>query len=119
MALIFFYIQTELHLASCRERLWALWGNNRTNFWSISNNVYNYLKVRIEVALIRFYSLMYLRLAVSELYFERSWVVNGLIVSVPRYFLNGTNTIYITHVTCANTWKSQLKLRFIPEVSVP
>ena len=66
------------------------------------------LEVTIEVALILFYSLKYLRLGGSELDFGRSGVVNGLIcgVSVSRDFLDDTNILYITHTTCVNTWKS-------------
>ena len=43
--------------------------------------------------------------------FVHSGVVNGLsrLVSVSRHFLIDTNGLYITHVMCANTWKSQLK----------
>ena len=53
-------------------------------------NVYKHLEDIIEVLLLLFYSLTYLRFGVSELDFWRFGVVNGLVrgVSVPRHFLN-------------------------------
>ena len=71
-------------------------------------NVFKHLEVIIEVALILVYSLMYLRLAVSELYFGRSGAVNGLVcgVSVPRHFLSDTNILYVINAMATNTWKS-------------
>ena len=62
----------------------------------------------IEVALILFYSLSYLRFGVLELDFRHSGVVNGLVrgVSVSRHFLNEIKNLYITNVMYTNTWKS-------------
>ena len=64
-------------------------------------NVYKHLEVIIEVSLILFYSLTYLRLCVSELLFWRSRVVNRLVcgVSVSRPFLNDTN-IFLYPMQC-------------------
>ena len=65
-----------------------------------------HLEITIEMALILFYSQTYLRLVVSELDFERSGVVMGLVlgISVSMHFLNNTNTLYITNTMCANLW---------------
>ena len=86
---------------------------NDTNILYNPCNVCKHLEVTIEVALILFYSLTYLRLGVSKLDFVRSGVVKDLVygVWVPRHFLNDTNILHTTHVTYANTWKSQLNWR--------
>ena len=71
-----------------------------------------HLEVIIEVSLIPLYSVLYLRLGVSEQdlgCFLGKQFVCGL--SVPRHFLNDTNILYITNAICANTWKSELKCR--------
>ena len=67
----------------------------------------------IEVSFIIFSNLMFSFLGFSEFAFVHSGVVNGLsrLVSVSRHFLIDTNGLYITHMMCANTWKSQLKCR--------
>ena len=77
----------------------------------IPYDVCKHSEVTLKVVLIFFYNLMYLLSGVSEQDFGRSWVVNQLVhgVSLPRHILNDTNILYITHATCANTWKSQLK----------
>ena len=85
---------------------------NDTNIFDLCD-VCKHMEVTIEVLLILFYILTYLRLGVSKLNFGCSGVVNRLvcIVSVPRHFLNDTNISYITHVMCANTWNLLLKCR--------
>ena len=67
-----------------------------------------HLEVIIEMSLILFYSLTFIRFGVSELDFRRYMVVNGLIrgVLVPSHFLNNTNILYITNAMYTNIWKS-------------
>ena len=118
------YLQPNVPLCSSfRARFLVFWDGKDTRSWSISTkalpewykplkyiscDVCKHLEDIIEVSLILFYSQTYLCVAVSELNFWRSGVVNGLVcgLSVSRHFLNDTNTLYIYHVMCANTWKT-------------
>ena len=77
---------------------------NDTNIFNLCD-MCKYLEVTIEVLLILFYSLTYLRIGVSELNFGHYVVVKGLArrVSVPRHFLNDANVLYITYAMCTNT----------------
>ena len=71
-------------------------------------DVWKHLEDIIELALIFFYSQTYFCLAVFKSKNWHSGVVNRLVleVSVLMPFLNDTNHLYIFHVVCASTKKS-------------
>ena len=87
--------------------------SNDKNVLHITYAIFKHLEVTIDVALILFYSLAYLRLAVSWPDFGCSGVVNRLVcrVSVLRHFPNDINILNITYTMYSHTWKSQLKWR--------
>ena len=122
VALICIYNQTYLRVAVSEQDFWhsgVVNGLirevsvpktflNDTNLFYIPCDVCKHFNNKIEVALVSIYSQAYLRVAVSEQDFWLSRVVNRPVreVSVPRTFLNDTNIFYISHVMCANTWKT-------------
>ena len=122
VSLILFYSVTYLHLGVSEQDLGCFRGK-QSRSWCIGTKalpewykhlIYNqwnmckHLEVIIEMSLILFYGLMFIRFGESELDIRRYMVVNGLIcgVSVPRHFLNDTNILYITNAMYTNIWKS-------------